>query len=177
MELTTCARPYARAAFEHARQAGQLSEWARMLLLCANVARQDSVDLLLNKPSLTGEQQADAFLAICEGSLSSEVENFIRVLSENRRIPLLPEIHTLFEQLKAEEERSLDVSVTSAFPLTEDQLSALAKKVENRLGRSVKLNTQIDKDLIGGVIIKAGDLVIDGSLRARLTKLADAMIS
>ena len=177
MELTTCARPYARAAFKHAKQTGLLSEWAKMLSLCANVACHDSVAQLLNNPALTGKQQSAAFLALCEGALSKEAENFIRVLSENKRIDLLPEIKTLFEQLKAEEERSQEVSVTSAFPLTKDQLDKLAIKIEARLGRSVRLNPQVDRDLIGGVIIKAGDLVIDGSLRARLTKLADAMIS
>lgn len=177
MELTTCARPYARAAFEHARQAGQLPEWADMLALCARVTCQGNVQRLLNRPSLTCEQQADAFLSLCQGHLSRELENFIRILSENRRIPLLPQIEALFGQLKAEEERSQDVSITSAFPLTEAQLTVLENKVETRLGRRVKLNTRIDSDLIGGVIIKVGDLVIDGSLRARLAKLADAIIS
>ena len=177
MELTTCARPYARAAFEHARQAGQLSEWSQMLSLCAAVASDDNVVRLLNNPSLTGKKQAEAFLALCEGSLSKDVENFIHVLSDNKRLELLPAIDILFDELKAEEERSQDVSVTSAFPLSSEQEAALAKKIEARLGRSVTLNTQIDKSLIGGVIVRAGDLVIDGSLRARLTKLADAMIS
>ena len=78
MELTTCARPYARAAFEHARQSGQLSEWANLLSLCAYVASQNSVERLLNNPAFTGEQQADAFLAVCEGSLNKAVKNFIR---------------------------------------------------------------------------------------------------
>ncbi len=177
MELTTCARPYARAAFEHARQVGQLSEWSQMLSLCASVVSFDNVVSLLSNPSLTGKKQAQTFLALCQGSLSDDVENFIHVLSVNKRLALLPAIDTLFNELKAEEERSRDVSVTTAFPLSSEQWDALAKKIEARLGRSVILNTQIDKNLIGGVIIRAGDLVIDGSLRARLKKLADAMIS
>lgn len=177
MELTTCARPYARAAFEHARGAGQLSQWSKMLSLCAGVVRFDNVVSLLSNPSLTGKKQAQTFLELCQGSLSNDVENFIHVLSENKRLELLPVIDTLFNELKAEEERSQDVSVTTAFPLSSEQRDTLAKKIEVRLGRSVTLNIQIDKSLIGGVIIKAGDLVIDGSLRARLTKLADAMVS
>ncbi|MDP0587952.1 MAG: F0F1 ATP synthase subunit delta [Candidatus Endonucleobacter bathymodioli] len=177
MELTTCARPYARSAFEHAKKIGQLSEWAQMLSLCASVASYDSVNRLLCNPALTSHQQANAFLALCEGSTSREAENFIRVLSENKRIPLLPTIEMMFKQLKDDEECSQDVSIISAFPLADEQLKVIEKKIEARLGRSIKLTTVIGSELIGGVIIKAGDLVIDGSLRARLVKLGEAMIS
>ncbi|MDP0561579.1 MAG: F0F1 ATP synthase subunit delta [Candidatus Endonucleobacter sp. (ex Gigantidas childressi)] len=177
MELTTCARPYARAVFEYAKNTGQLSEWDQMLSLCASVANYDSVNLMFCSPALTNDQQANAFLALCEGSISREVENFIRVLSENKRMPLLPVVEILFKQLKADEECSQDVSIISAFPLTEEQLKDLKKKVEVRLRRSIKLKTIIDSELIGGLIIKAGDLVIDGSLKTRLANLGEAMIS
>lgn len=177
MELVTCARPYARAVFDYAKQANQLAEWARMLSICTSVASTSNVNSLLGNPALTGIQQAKVFLTLCEGSLSREVENFINILSENKRITLLPHIELLFKQLKAEEESSQDVTIISALPLTQEQLEELRKKVGVRLNRSIKLTAKIDKSLIGGVIIKAGDLVIDGSIRARLIKLADAMVS
>ncbi len=177
MELTTCARPYARAAFEYARQASALNDWARMLSLCASVSQDGKVQQMLNNPGLSGAQQAKVFLSLCDGELDSHAENFVRTLSDNRRLSLLADIELLFAQLKAEEEKTQEVDVTSAFPLTEAQQSSLAEKMKARLGCSVRLNTQVDSDLIGGVIVKAGDLVIDGSLRARLTKLADTMMS
>ena len=177
MELTTCARPYAKAAFEYACKASALSEWAQMLLLCSSVTQTDKVQEMLANPGLSGAQQADLFLGLCEGPLDRHVENFIRVLSDNRRITLLPEIERLFVKLKAEEERVQEVEVTSAFPLSDEQQGKLAEKMKARLGCSVRLNTGVDSDLIGGVIVKAGDLVIDGSLKARLTKLADTMMS
>ncbi len=177
MELTTCARPYAKAAFEYARQASVLNEWAQMLSLCAGVSRDDKVQQMLGNPGMSGAQQADVFLSLCEGELDSHGMNFIRTLSEHRRLSLLSEIELLFVQLKAEEEKAQDVDVVSAFPLTETQQNQLAEKMKARLGCSVRLNTEVDSDLIGGVIVKAGDLVIDGSLRARLAKLADTMMS
>ncbi|OED46602.1 F0F1 ATP synthase subunit delta [Endozoicomonas sp. (ex Bugula neritina AB1)] len=177
MELTTCARPYAKAAFEYARQASALNEWAQMLSLCVSVSQDEKVKQMLSNPGLSGVQQADIFLDLCQGELNSHGENFIRTLSENRRLSLLSEIELLFVQLKAEEEKAQDVDVTSAFPLTKIQQNKLAEKMKARLGCSVRLNTEVDSRLIGGVIVKAGDLVIDGSLRARLTKLADTMMS
>ena len=99
-----------------------------MLSLCASVACHEKVISLFANPALSGQQQAKAFLALCEGSLTKEMDNYITILSENKRISLLPAIYVLFEQLKAEEERSQDVSVTSAFPLTQDQTDQLAKK-------------------------------------------------
>ena len=177
MELTTCARPYAKAAFEYARQVSALSEWAQMLSLCASVSQDAKVLQVLNNPGLSGAQQAELFLSLCEGQLDSHVENFIRTLSDNRRLSLLAEIEWLFAELKAEEEKAQDIDITSAFPLTDAQQNQLAEKMRARLGCSVRLNTQVDSNLIGGVIVKAGDLVIDGSLRARLTKLADTMMS
>ncbi|WP_252177790.1 F0F1 ATP synthase subunit delta [Endozoicomonas sp. 4G] len=177
MELTTCARPYAKAAFKIAKEHNQLREWSQMLALCASVAGCEAVDRLLKDPSTTGDMKADAFIKLCEGSLTVEVENYIRILTSKKRIFLLPQIDAIFEQMKAQDQSYQDVVVTSAFPLSGEQQEQIEKKVEKRLGRSVRMHTQVDSYLIGGVIVKAGDLVIDGSVRSRLTKLADAMIS
>lgn len=177
MELTTCARPYAKAAFEYARDVSRLSEWSDMLSLCASVTAYQKVVDMLGNPQLSGVQQADAIIGLCQGSLDKPFENFLRVLSEHHRLQLLPEIVVLYAQLKAEQERSRQVQVTSAYPLSQEQQDKLAEKMAVRLGRSVHLVTEIDSSILGGVIVKAGDQVIDGSLRARLSKLADAMIS
>ncbi|WP_422463336.1 F0F1 ATP synthase subunit delta [Endozoicomonas sp. ALB115] len=179
MELTTCARPYAKAAFEYARDASRLSEWSDMLSLCASVTAYQKVVELLGNPQLSGAQQAETIIGLCQGdgSLDQPFENYLRVLSEHRRLQLLPEIAVLYARLRAEEERSQQVQVTSAYPLSQEQQDKLAEKMAARLGRSVQLVTEIDSSILGGVIVKAGDLVIDGSLRARLGKLADAMIS
>lgn len=177
MELTTCARPYAKAAFKLAREMNQLDEWSQMLTLCASVSRRDAVDKMLNDPSLSTKEKAKNFIELCEGSLSDDVEKYLRILSDKKRISLLPYIDALFEQMKAKHQGYQDVVVASAFPLTEKQQEDISRKVSERLGRSVRMHLRIDTNLIGGVVVKAGDLVIDGSVRARLGKLADAMIS
>ena len=177
MELTTCARPYAKAAFNLAKDLDQLDGWSQMLTLCASVSRREAVGRMLKDPALSVDMKADAFIKLCEDSLSAEVENYIRILTNKKRISLLPHIDALFEQMKARHQGYQDVVVTSAFPLTEEQQEKIAEKVSRRLGRSVRMHTQVDSHLIGGVVVKAGDLVIDGSVRSRLSKLADAMTS
>ena len=177
MELTTCARPYAKAAFKLAQEQGLLDEWSQMLALCAGVSHQDAVGKMINDPSLSADEKAKSFIGLCEDSLSGDVKKYIRILSGRNRISLLPQINSLFEQMKAKHQGYQDVVVASAFPLTEKQQEDISRKVSERLGRSVRMHLEIDTSLIGGVIVKAGDLVIDGSVRTRLGKLADAMIS
>lgn len=177
MELNTCARPYARAAFEYARSAARLTEWSAMLSLCASVCSFTKVNNMLSNPRLSGAEQAQTMIDLCHESLDSPFKNFLRILSEHRRLILLPGIAALYARLQAEEERSQQVLVVSARPLSQQQQDRLAEKMAARLGCSVRLETEIDSSILGGVIVKAGDLVIDGSLRARLSKLAEAMIS
>jgi len=177
MELTTCARPYARAAFEYARDAGRLSEWSAMLSLCAGVCSYQKVIDRLSNPRLSGAGQAQTIVDLCHENLDGPFRNFLQILSEHRRLILLPDIAVLYARLQAEEERSQQVLVVSAMPLSQQQQDQLAEKMAARLGCSVRLETEIDSSILGGVIVKAGDMVIDGSLRARLGKLAEAMIS
>ena len=177
MELTTCARPYAKAAFQYALDQNALENWSQMLKNGAAVVQNEKVNVLLGMPSLTTDQKAEAFIGVCGESLSDEGRNFVRALAENKRITLLPEIAELFEALKTEQERSVDVEVLSAFPLSDGQLEKLAEKLRGRLGSEVRMNNTIDSELIGGVVIRAGDLVIDSSVKARLEKLAHAMLS
>jgi F-type H+-transporting ATPase subunit delta len=176
-ELSTLARPYAKAAFEHAREHKQLSQWQEQLSVAAAVATDKSLKAVLNDPALTAEQQAQTLCDVCGDALSVQAHNFIGVLAENKRLGLLPEIYSLFEQYKANQEKTVDVEVVSAFDLADEARDKLSAVLGKKLEREVKVRTFTDSNLLGGVLIRAGDLVIDGSIRGRLDKLAAAMNS
>ncbi len=176
-ELSTLARPYAKAAFEFAVGAGELSSWSDQLSVAAAVSQVEKIDKILSSPGLTSEQQAKQFIDVCGDELTDGVKNFVNVLAENKRIPLLPEIVELFEQFKSNREKSVDVNVTTVFELDDDVQQKLNASLNRKLDREVNLQTTIDKSLLGGVIIHAADIVIDGSVRGRLAKLAESMQS
>ncbi len=176
-ELSTIARPYAKAAFEYACDKGQLAQWAEQLATAAAVTRDSAMGTVLNNPALTVEQQARTFNQVCGEELGVEVGNFISILASNKRLSLLPEIHSLFVRYKASQEKSVDVEVISAFDLADATRDKLADVLGKKLEREVKVRTSTDSGLLGGVLIRAGDLVIDGSVRGRLNKLAEAMNS
>ncbi|MCB1687386.1 MAG: F0F1 ATP synthase subunit delta [Halioglobus sp.] len=176
-ELSTLARPYARAAFEYARDKQQLSRWAEQLATAAAVAADKGLEIALNDPSLTADQQARMLCDVCGEALEAEARNFIAVLAGNKRLALLPEIYTLFAQYKANHEKTVDVEVVSAFDLADATRDKLASVLGKKLERQVEVRTSTDRNLLGGVLIRAGDLVIDGSIRGRLNKLAAAMNS
>ncbi len=174
-ELTTLARPYAKAAFGFALENKSLSAWSEMLGFLSSVAKDEGVTALLDSPSMTKEKAAEAILSIAKDQVDDRGENFIRLLADNGRLELLPEILTLFENHKAEYEKTVDVNLTSAVELTKQQLTELDNKLEGKLGRKVNINCEIDPKVMGGLIIRAGDLVIDASIRGKLDELADAL--
>ena len=176
-ELTTLARPYAKAAFEHAQAHQQLASWSAMLGLAAAVSQDDTMQRVLKAPRLTTTEKATTFVEVCGDKFDAQARNFLSIVSENNRMELLPEIADMFELYKAEQEKSVDVDVTSAFALNDEQQDKLAKVLSARLGREVRLHAAEDASLIGGVVIRAGDLVIDGSVRGKLAKLAEALKS
>ncbi|GAA5319646.1 MAG: F0F1 ATP synthase subunit delta [Candidatus Pelagadaptatus aseana] len=176
-ELTTLARPYAKAAFEAADAAGALAQWSQMLKLAAAVSQQEAMTKVMGSPSLTTEQKAEAFVGVCGEEIDAKVANLIGSLATNGRLPLLPQIQQLFELHKAQREKSVDVVVTTAFELTGELQDKLAKSLSAKLDREVNLTTDVDASLLGGALVRAGDTVIDGSVRGRLTKLAEAMNS
>ena len=176
-ELSTLARPYAKAAFEFAVEAGDLQGWSDSLGTASSVAKQSTVDQLLSSPSSTASEQAAAITGICGESLSSAGKNFICILSENRRLKLLPQIAHQFEIMKANQERAIEVDVASAQPLDEEQQEKLTEALSKKLERKVNMQVSLDKSLLGGAVIRAGDTVIDGSIRGRLTKLAESFNS
>ena len=176
-ELSTLARPYAKAAFEYALEAGDLQGWSDSLGTASSVAKQLTVDQLLSSPSSTAAEQAAALTGICGESLNSAGKNFICILSENRRLKLLPQIAHQFEIMKANQERAIEVDVASAQPLDEEQQEKLTEALSKKLERKVNMQVSLDKSLLGGAVIRAGDTVIDGSIRGRLTKLAESFNS
>ena len=176
-ELSTLARPYAKAAFEYAVEAKDLQGWSDSLALAASVAQQSAVEKLLNSPSVTAAVQAQAVRDICDNELVAASQNFISILSENRRLQLLPQISQQFEIMKANQEKAVDVDVVAASDIDTAQQQALSDALSAKLERKVNLQVSLDKSLLGGAVIRAGDTVIDGSIRGRLTKLAESLNS
>jgi len=176
-ELSTLARPYAKAAFSAALSAGTLDQWSKMLATAAAVTEQDAVVKLLGSPTLTSAAQAQAVIDVCGDVLNDKGQNFIHTLATNRRLPLLTEIYGQYEFLKAELEKTLDVNVISAGTVSDEQQAKLAAALKAKMGRDVSLQVTVDKSLIGGAIIRAGDTVLDSSVRGRLAKLAETLNS
>jgi F-type H+-transporting ATPase subunit delta len=174
-ELTTAARPYAKAVFEMAQEAGKLTEWSAQLAAMSAVVTAEGSSALLSHPRMTKEQKADIFAEVAGDALDAGGRNLLKVLAENDRFALLPEMSVIFEQLKAEAEGAVEAEVVSAQELTDDQQQALAAALQKRLGREVKLATRVDPALMGGAVIRAGDLVIDGSLQSRLKEMKAAL--
>lgn len=176
-ELNTVARPYTKAAFEYAVGKGSLDQWADMLSVAATLVAEPTVARVLGNPALTAEQKANAFSSLLEGDVDAAGQNFIGLLAENGRLALLPEIALQFKKLKAAQQATVEVDLTTAFELEDAQSQQLAKALSTKLGRDVNVTSAVDKSILGGVIIRTDDLVIDGSVRARLAKLAEAMNS
>lgn len=176
-ELTTVARPYAKAAFQYADETGSLDQWSEMLAFAYAVSLDEAVQGYLQNPKITTAQKADAFTQLCSDKLNEQGKNFIVLLAQNKRLSLLPEISILFEALKSQKEQSVDATIASAFPLSDEQTTKIAASLKQKLGRDVNVTVTEDKALLGGVLIHAGDLVIDGSVRGKLAKLADKLNS
>ena len=171
-QALTLARPYARAAFSLARDAGSLPAWSDALAFAAHVAADPRVASLLGNPNLT---QADAVGLLAPEQPNPVFGDFLGLLFENRRLSLLPEIAGLYDELRSEAERVVKAKVTSAVILPLVEMGKIEDALRRRFGRDVEIETAIDESLIGGAIIDAGDVVIDGSLRGRLDRLQSAL--
>ena len=169
-ERITTARPYAKALFALARKANSLAATSTGLQRAATVVADPAVHSLLGSPHVTAAQLADLVNGIA--GLDDNGRDFVSLLAQNRRLGFLPEIAALFEQMKSEVENAVDVEVVAAAQLTPDQESRYAAALQKKLGRQVRLHTKVDGNLLGGAVLKAGDLVIDGSLKGRLERLA-----
>jgi len=175
-DMTTIARPYAKAAFDFAVEKGQLDQWGQMLSFAAEVANNEQVHELLTS-SMSADKLAEVFVAVCGEQVDEFGQNLIKVMAENGRLLALPDVCAEFLLLKQEYEKEISVEVTSATELSEQQKADISSKLETRLERKVQLNCSVDEALLGGVIIRAGDLVIDNSARGRLSRLSDALQS
>ncbi|MDP1775878.1 MAG: F0F1 ATP synthase subunit delta, partial [Moraxellaceae bacterium] len=170
-EITTVARPYAKAAFQYAQEKSRLGQWAEMLGLLADVVSDSAFRAFLAQPELSSNQQAEAVRAVCGDKIDSDANNFVMGLASNKRLEALPAIRVLFDEMRAEAEGELEVDVTAAFPLSATQTQSLAATLTEKLTRQVNLTCSVDPSLIGGAVIRAGDLVIDASVRGKLGKL------
>ena len=174
-EYSTLVRPYARAVFEFGVQGNNLDSWSEQLAVAAAVSREKAIDTMLTTPSYTAAQQAEMFIEVCGDALDEFGKNFISVLAQNKRLTLLPSIAELFETFKANRERRVDVEVSTAYELNQDLQDKLRSALSSKLGRDVALKVESDRDLLGGVVVRAADVVIDASVRKRLADLAKAM--
>lgn len=175
-ELTTVARPYAKAAFDFAVEAGAVDNWLNMLVFAAEVSQNETIVNYLSGGASV-EQATDLFLKVCGEQLDSNGQNLIKVMAENHRLLVLPQVLAQFSELKAEYEKEIAVDVTSAVKLKAAQQKVISAALEKRLARKVKLNCVVDANVVSGLLIKAGDMVIDGSIRGKLNRLATTMQS
>lgn len=175
-ELTTVARPYAKAAFDFAVEHGALQEWHDMLIFAAQVAEDASIQQFL-KGAVGRDKATDLFIGVCGEQLNEKGQNFIKVLAANERLHALPAVLELYTELRAAHDNEVSVDVTSATELSEKQQASLSAALEKRLARKVKLNCSVNPDIMGGLYIQAGDTVIDSTLKSQLTKLSHTLQS
>lgn len=175
-ELATLARPYANAVYELAKQAGQVEQWSRALALLVQITEADEVQELLSSPIATHMQRAHTLNELLgEESDLAETRRFVSVLSENGRLDLLSDIAEMFEAKRAEDSKVMDVTIVSAVPLSEDQEATYKEVLQKRFDRDVVVALEVDASLIGGAFIRAGDTVLDGSVRGKLNKMQEAL--
>ncbi len=171
-EVATLARPYASAVFDIAKSSGELDRWSRMLGFLSVATTERTVQRLLAAPDVADEQKAFRLAELVGDELNDRARKFIGVLATNKRLPLLTEIYIQFETLRALEQRSLDVAVISAFELSDAEETRLKQSLHERFDKEINMTSEVDSSLLGGAIIRAGDTVIDGSVRGKLDKLA-----
>lgn len=176
-ELTTLARPYARAAFDYADSKNMLAEWSKTLKTLVAICSNENVQLQLDNPAATADDKSQILIGIGGDELDTNVQNFVRNLAANKRLGLIDEISNLFDLYKARREQVLDVRVDSAFDISESEQKVLSDALTKNLKRQVTLECNTDASLIGGALVHAGDTLIDGTVKGRLAKLAEAMNS
>jgi len=174
-EISTVARPYSKAVFDLAQGHKKLAEWSTMLSFLSAVVDEPQMKSMITNTSINKDQLLKLMDDICSDKLDENGRNFIKVLLENRRLNLLPEIAVQFETLRADAEGTVEAELVSAFEVTDAQLAKISKALQKRLGRKVSLKSRVDEELIGGAIVRADDIVIDGSVAGRLQSLSNAL--
>jgi F-type H+-transporting ATPase subunit delta len=171
----TAARPYAQAVFELAREEGEFGPWSGMLSLLNTVVSDPNMKVLLANPTLKAAFLADFILDVCGDHLTEDGRSFVRVLAGAGRLLLVPQISALYEQQRIEAEGVVEVELISAYPLEETERQGITDAMTKRLGKKITITANINKDLIGGVVIRAGDSVIDASVSGRLRQLGNLL--
>lgn len=174
-ELTTIARPYAEAVFERAKETGQLDAWSEALALLAAVTSDPQLAAQIGNPTVSRDRIRDLMLEVCADALPDEAVNLVRLLADNARLTALGEIARLFEERRIADQGVRHVLIRSAHEVDAGQQEALAKALSERLGGQVDLTVETDSALLGGIEIRAGDLVIDDSVRGKIKQLAHAL--
>lgn len=177
LEKTTIARPYAQAAFELARDENTLDQWSTLLERLSAVISDPLMRSVINNPKLDEASLAGLVAELCGETVFDRGRNFIRILADADRLNVAPEINELFEAGKARELGLSEVSVTTAYPLSDEQTAVIRDAMSGKLGSKVEITSRVDQTLIGGAIIRAGDSVIDVSLRGRLNDLSNEFAS
>lgn len=176
-EASTLARPYAQAIFNLANADNTLKAWSDKLALLKEVAADASMIEIFSNPDIPSEQVISLFADICKDALDEQGTNFLKVAAENGRLEFIPQIAESFEAMRAEAEGIIEAQVISAYAVNATQKKSIAEALKKKLGREVTITTKTDKSLLGGVIIRAGDIVIDGSVKSQLEKITHSLLS
>ena len=171
-ELATLARPYATAVFKRSFETGTTEKWSKSLAFISVVLNDKEISAIVANPKVTKERLSVLMLDICQGEVDEEGANFLKLLIQNNRLTLAPTIAVLFEALKAESEGYVGVEVSTAYAFSKEEKQSFTVALEKTLSKKVHINVTVDKSLIGGVLVHAGDRVIDGSIRGQLQQLA-----
>ena len=176
-ELLTLARPYAKAAFAYASEQGATDNWSTALNLLSAAVQDEAFSAYLNRPELTPAEQVSIFAKVLGEDQTAAVSNFLTLLAENNRLALLPEIQAEYEQLKSQNNNNVDVVIESAFPLSAEQEQVLKAALEKRFNSTVSIAVEVNPALIAGVVIRAGDQVIDDSALNKLEKMRTRLLA
>ncbi|NOU22343.1 MAG: F0F1 ATP synthase subunit delta [Methyloglobulus sp.] len=174
-ELATLARPYSSAVFKRAKETASAARWSEQLAFLSAVMNSKEMSALVDNPKVKKDRLTDMLLDVGKGHIDNEGVNFLKLLVQNNRLALLPDIAKLFEEQKAEDEGYIAVEVLTAFAFTKEAQQKFAATLEKTLSKKVHMNVTLDKSLIGGVLVRAGDRVIDGSVRGQLQNLQKAL--
>ena len=174
-EAITIARPYAQAAFEEAQKLADLKGWSAVILSLAEAVCHPEIRAIVASPRVAKSQIENLMDGLLGKEANAQQRNFVRILTDNQRLQVLPEIAVIFENLRAEAEKTVNVVVDSAFELSTEQQAKIVSSLKARMGREIKLVCKVNKELLGGIVIRAGDKVVDGSARTRLGEMANAL--
>jgi F-type H+-transporting ATPase subunit delta len=174
-ELATLARPYAAAVFKRAKETNATEKWSQSLLFMVAVLSSKDISVVIDNPKVSNQRVSEFMLNICEGQIDKEEENFLKLLVHNKRLALLPYVAEIFESYKAEDEGYVDVDVFTAYPFIDEVGQSFITTLEEKLNKKVHMKLIVDASLIGGVLVRAGDRVIDGSIRGQLQHMQKAL--